>query len=253
MKIITIANQKGGVGKSTTAAALGAGMEKCGKSVIFIDLDPQINLTTSFGASSASTSIYEVLTGKVDVNSAVMKVNNKSIVIGNRMLSNADTEFNLPGREYKLQKALKKLKFECDYIIIDTPPALGMLTVNALTASDYVVIPAEADTSSLQGVTQLKETIDAVKEYCNPNLKILGIVLTRYSKTVLSRDLAETFSDMARSFGTMVYKTPIRECIAIKEAKTQHEDIFKYAPRSNAASDYMELTKDFLKEVEKIG
>lgn len=253
MKIITVANQKGGVGKSTTAAALGAGLEKCGKSVIFIDLDPQINLTTSFGASSGGVSIYEVLTGRVDINDSIMKIDNKNIVIGNRILSNADTEFNLPGREYKLQKALKKLKSEYDYVIIDTPPALGMLTVNALTASDYVIIPAEADTSSLQGVTQLKETIDAVKEYCNSNLKILGIVLTRYSKTVLSRDLAETFSDMAKDFETIVYKTPIRECIAIKEAKAQQEDIFKYAPKSNAANDYMELTKDFLKEVEKVG
>ncbi len=249
MVIVTVANQKGGVGKSTTAASLGAGIVRYGKKVLFIDLDPQINLSTSFGAIDEEPSIHRVLTGQCNINDAIRVINGKNIITGSRKLSGADTEFNLPGREYKLKKAVSNLKDIYDYIIIDTPPALGTLTVNALTASDYVIIPAEADTSSLQGVAQLKDTIDAVKEFCNPNIKIAGIVLTRYSKTILSRDLAETFSTVAKSMGTIVYKTPIRECIAVKEAKTQQEDIFSYAPKSNAAFDYMELTKDFIEGV----
>lgn len=253
MDIITIANQKGGVGKSTTAASLGAGLKMLGNKVLFIDLDPQINLSAAIGASTKSITIYNVLTGKSDVNESIQTIEDKDIIAGDRMLSNADTEFNLPGREYKLQKALKNLKNSYDYIIIDTPPALGMLTVNALTASDYVIIPAEADVSSIQGVSQLNDTIEAIKEYCNSNLKIAGILLTRFSKTILSRDLAETFKDVAETMGTTVFATPIRECIAIKEAKTQQEDIFSYAPKSNAAIDYLELTKDFLEEVKGNG
>lgn len=252
MDIITIANQKGGVGKSTTAASLGAGLKMLGNTVLFIDLDPQVNLTTALGADVNNLTVYDVLKTK-DINEAIQTVEDKDIISGDRMLSNADIEFNLPGREYKLQKALKNLKKQYDYIIIDTPPALGMLTVNALTASDYVIIPAEADVSSIQGVSQLNDTIEAVKEFCNSNLKIAGILLTRFSKTILSRDLAETFKDIAQNMGTTVFETPIRECIAIKEAKTQQNDIFAYAPKSNAALDYMALTKDFLKEVKKNG
>lgn len=252
MDIITIANQKGGVGKSTTAASLGAGLKMLGNTVLFIDLDPQVNLTTALGADINNLTVYDVLKTK-DINEAIQTVEDKDIIAGDRMLSNADIEFNLPGREYKLQKALKNLKKQYDYIIIDTPPALGMLTINALTASHHVIIPAEADISSLQGVAQLKDTIDAVKEFCNPNLKISGILLTRFSKTILSRDLAETFSGVAETMGTRVFKTPIRECIAIKEAKTQQEDIFSYAPKSNAAIDYLELTKDFLEGVKGNG
>lgn len=248
MEIITIANQKGGVGKTTTASALGAGLIKKGKKVLFIDLDPQINLTTSLGGDENEASIYDVLKNNIDINKAIQIVNTKHIVVGDRAASGADTEFNLPGREYKLKKALAKLSNEYDYIIIDTPPALGILTINALTASNKVLIPAEPDISSIQGISQLKDTIDAVKEYCNPDLEINGILVTRYSRTILSQDLSEEIKDIAEAIGTKVYTRPIRECVALKEAKTQIQDIFEYSKNSNATNDYSSLVDEILKE-----
>lgn len=246
MKIISIANQKGGVGKSTTASALGSGLIMRGKKVLFLDIDPQTNLSSSFGVDNNKNSIYEVMAGKANLQETIQTVNGKDIIPGNTFLSNADTEFSLPGREYKLQKALKKLDGIYDYIIIDTPPALGVLTVNALTASNYVLIPAEADTSSIQGISQLYETIQAVKEYCNPKLELKGVLLTRFSKTILSRDLADTIEEIAKQLGSFVYQTRIRECIALKETKTQQTDIFTYAPKSNAALDYDSMVDEFL-------
>lgn len=248
MEILTVANQKGGVGKTTTTSALGGGLIKKGKKVLFIDLDPQINLTTSLGGDEYKTSIYEVLKNNIDINEAIQIVNGKHIIVGDRAASGADTEFTLPGREYKLKKSLSKLNDTYDYIIIDTPPALGILTINALTACDKVLIPAEPDISSIQGIGQLKDTISAVKEYCNPNLKIDGILITRYSRTILSKDLTDEIKDIAEAIGTKVYSQPIRECISLKEAKTQIQDIFEYSKNSNATNDYSSLVDEILKE-----
>lgn len=248
MEVITIANQKGGVGKTTTTSAVGAGLIKKGKKVLFIDLDPQINLTTSLGGDENESSIYDVLKNNTDITTAIQIIGDKHIIVGDRAASNADTEFSLPGREYKLKKALSKLNNKYDYVIIDTPPALGVLTINALTACDKVLIPAEPDVSSIQGIVQLKDTISAVKEYCNPDLEIDGILITRYSKTILSRDLSDTIKDIAETIGTKVYTQPIRECVALKEAKTQIQDIFAYAKKSNATEDYSSLVDEILKE-----
>ena len=143
---------------------------------------------------------------------------------------------------------MSKLNAEYDYVIIDTPPALGILTINALTACDKVLIPAEPDISSIQGVTQLKDTIDAVREYCNPDLKVDGILITRYSRTILSKDLTDEIKDIAKTMGTKVYTQPIRECIALKESKTQIKDIFEYSKNSNATNDYSALVEEILKE-----
>lgn len=127
-----------------------------------------------------------------------------------------------------------------DYIIIDTPPALGLLTINALTASDGIIITAQADIYSLQGIGQLHETIEAVKKYCNPALHLQGILLTRYSpRAVLSRDMGEMIEATASQIKTFVYKTVIRECISLKEAQARKQDIFTYAPKSNASKDYL--------------
>lgn len=248
MEILTVANQKGGVGKTTTTSALGGGLIKEGKRVLFIDLDPQINLTTSLGGDENEASIYDVLKNNIDINEAIQVINGKHIIVGDRAASGADTEFTAPGREYKLKKSLSKLNDTYDYIIIDTPPALGILTINALTACDKVLIPAEPDISSIQGIGQLKDTISAVKEYCNPDLKIDGILITRYSRTILSKDLTDEIKEIAKAMGTKVYNQPIRECIALKESKTQIQDIFEYSKNSNATNDYSSLVEEFLKE-----
>lgn len=251
MKIISVANQKGGVGKSTTVASFGSGLRMKGKKVLYIDLDPQSNLTLALGAEQKNT-IYEVITEKIDINAAIQEINEKYIIAGDPILSKADTEFTMPGREYKLKDAIEKLTYDFDYVVIDTPPALGTLTINALSASDYVIIPSEADTSSIQGITQINETILAVKKYCNKNLKVLGILLTRFSKTVISRDLSEAIKDIASSIDTFEYNTQIRECIALKETKAQQMDIFEYAPKSNAANDYSLMVEEFLEKEKEI-
>jgi chromosome partitioning protein len=164
-------------------------------------------------------------------------------------LASADALITTTGKEYRLREALEPLKKSYDYIILDTPPALGILTVNALTACNSVVIPAQADTFSLQGIGQLSQTIQTVKKYCNPSLSIKGIVITRYSsRAVLTRDMTELLDDTARQLNTKLYKTKIRECIAIKEAQASQQDIYSYSPKSNATADYKQLVEEILEK-----
>ena len=164
-------------------------------------------------------------------------------------LYNADTTITNVGKEYKLKEAIQPLLKSYDYIIIDTPPALGILTVNALTACTKVIIPAQADVYSLQGISTLSNTINAVKQYCNKDLKISGILLTRYNpRVILARDIATMIENTtAKDLGTKIFKTSIRECIAIKEAQAQNQDIYTYAPKSNASTDYKNLVNELLK------
>ncbi|GHT96840.1 hypothetical protein FACS1894122_15510 [Alphaproteobacteria bacterium] len=153
------------------------------------------------------------------------------------------------GKEYKLVEALERIKPNYDYIIIDTPPALGILTVNALTACDSVIVPAQADVYSLQGIEQLHDTVSTVKQYCNKNLKIQGILLTRFSyRTILSKNILELLEQTAEKIQTKLFKTTIREAIAIKEAQANRQDIFSYAPASNAAIDYNNFINELLEE-----
>ena len=151
------------------------------------------------------------------------------------------------GKEYRLREALEPVYDLYDYIVIDTPPALGILTVNALTACTGAIIPAQADVYSLQGIALLSQTIETVRKYCNRALKIKGIVLTRYnSRAVLSRDMADLIAQTAQQLRTKLYTTRIRECTALKEAQAVQQDIFTYAPRSNAAADYKALVAEVL-------
>jgi chromosome partitioning protein len=152
------------------------------------------------------------------------------------------------GREYRLKKAIEPIKREYDYIIIDTPPALGILMVNALTACDVAIIPAQADRYSLKGIAQLNMTIETIKKHSNPALRIEGILLTRYSpRAVLSRDIAEVIEQTAQKLQTKLFKAKIREAIAIKESQAQRMDIFAYSPKSNAAKDYNAFIDELLR------
>lgn len=244
METISITNQKGGTGKSTTALALGAALKKKGHKVLFIDLDAQGNLTYALGATGLNTlNAMELLEGKAQAD----KIQG-DIIASTPELAAAERALNKTGKEYKLKEALQSIKPLYDYIIIDTPPSMGILTINALTASDSVIIPAQADIFSLQGITQIKETIDAVREYCNKALKVKGIVLTRFNgRAIISKDLADVLKAEADKLGTRLFNTRIRECTALKEAQASQQDIFSYAPASNGASDYMQLTKEVLK------
>lgn len=247
--IFTVNNQKGGVGKTTTSHALGAGFAARGKRVLLIDADPQANLSLSVGADISDGTIYDVLQGKASVADVIQRIGDLDVIPSNILLSGADLEFTNTGREFLMREALEPVADQYDYVVIDTPPSLGILTVNALTVSNKVIIPMTADIFALQGMDQLGNTIQQVRKWTNPNLKIAGILLTKHSnRTILGRDLAEAIEVIAQNMGTKVFDTKIREGIAMREAQTQRSDIFAYAPNSNPGVDYALLIDEILKE-----
>lgn len=239
---IAIVNRRGGVGKTATAHAIGAGLSHRGYKTLFIDLDSQCNLTYDLSVTGAPLGSMEILSGTATAQEAIQHTEGGDIIPASPSLAVADTTLERTGKEYRLREALEPLKEKYDYIIIDTPPALGVLTVNALTACDSAIIPAQAEIHSLQGIGLLNETIKAVQKYTNPNLFIKGILITRYNKrAIISRDMKDNLEATAKNLGTIVFDTPIRECTAIKEAQAKQTDIFTYAPRSNASKDYTAL------------
>lgn len=250
MKIYAIINQKGGVGKSTTAQAIGAGLTQRGEKVLFVDLDAQGNLSFAMGAGLQGYNAMGVLQRPETIKQEIQQTNNGDIVASSPALVGADMTITETGKEYRLKEALGQVSGEYTYCIIDTPPALGILTVNALTACDGVIIPAQADIYSLQGISQLNNTIQTVKKYCNNKLSVLGIVLTRYNKrAIISKEVAELIDETAIHINSKLFKTKIRECTAIKEAQAVKKNIFEYAPKSNASADYSALLKEILEEV----
>lgn len=258
VRIIAVTNQKGGVGKTTTAHNLAAGLARYyDQGALLVDLDPQGNLTNACVPFTTDINkfrnIYDVLSGAVPMHDAedcsysatvctTSAWGENAVILSpsSQRLAHIDLELGAkPGREYRLKKALAMVESCFDYIIIDTPPALGLLTLNALTAADEVIIPCQADIFSLLGLAQLNDTIETVKEYCNPKLTIGGILLVRHdSRTVLSRDIADTLHDTAERFNTKVFEHSIRECVALREGQLRRQDIFSYKNTSNAALDY---------------
>jgi len=250
--IIAIINQKGGVGKSTTAHAIGAGLILRGRKVLYIDLDAQGNLSYTLGADSTGLtglSALEVLEGQTTASKAVQHTQQGDIIASSPALAGADTVLTAVGKEYRLKEALDGIQGQYDFIVIDTPPALGILTINALTACRGCIIPAQADIYSLHGISQLYSSIQTVRKYCNPALKVMGILLTRYNaRAVIGREVAEMLEQTAGQMHTKLYKSRIREGTAIKEAQAVKVDIYSYAPRSNAASDYSSLVDEIMEE-----
>lgn len=246
-EIISTINQKGGTGKTSTALALAAGSKIKGYNVLCIDLDPQCNLSYSMGAKTDGETSLDLLTGDVTAPAAVQRTPQGDIIAASPALSGADLTITQTGKEYRLREALEAIRGSYDYCIIDVPPSLGVLTVNALTAADSVIIPADATAYSLMGITQLYDTIDTIRKYCNPALTVRGIVLTRYSpRSILSRDMRQMIEAAAVQRGTRIFETAIRENISIKEAQASQQDIFSYAPRSNGAADYMALVNEII-------
>lgn len=248
---ICIINKKGGVAKTTTAINLGAGLQMKGYSILYVDLDSQCNLSVCSGANIEGKTVLGVLTEQTDINEAIQE----STLFGDILpadlaLSGADGVITDTGKEYRLSEALEKLNKKYDFCIMDTPPALGVLTINAITAADWLVIPAQADIFSRDGLLQLDRTIRLNKKYCNPKLKIAGILLTRYSdRNVLSKNLKENFEEIAKKMGTKVFGSSIREGIALKEAQVVHQTIFDYAPKTKVAEDYKKFTNEFLETI----
>lgn len=251
MITIAVLAQKGGVGKTTTAEALGAGLMRYHSArVLFVDLDAQRNLSRTLEAdySGERPDSLDLITGRAKAKDAIQKTIHGDIIPASHALVGADREkaLNDVGREYRLREALRPISGSYDYCVIDTPPALGILIINALTAADKAIIPAQADDYSLDALEDLSGTIQAVKLYTNKSLQIDGILITRYNgRPNISRYYEEQLEEAAHSLGSRLYQVRIRECSALKEAQGLREDIFTYSPRSNAGRDY----KQFIDEL----
>lgn len=250
---IVLTNQKGGVGKTTTAAALAAGICKEGKRVLAVDLDPQGNLGFSLGLDiDESLTMYEVLNEKCLLRDAIHKSEACDVIPSNILLSEAEIRFQKEDRELLLKNSLKAVQDEYDYIIIDTPPSLNILTLNAYAASDYLIIPMAAEILSLVGLIQLKDTVSVVQSRVNPKLNVLGILLTKYNKrTRLAADVLEMAEEVSRQTGTVVFDVKIRNGVAAAEAPAHGENIFEYAPRSNPAKDYQLFVQEVLEKTSR--
>lgn len=248
--IISLLNHKGGVGKTTSAINIGAGLVEYGKKVLLIDLDPQANLTLSLGVPRLPSSIYEAMKGEAEIAPYTVK-EGLDVVISTLDLSGAEMELiNEAGREFILRELFEPLRNKYDYILIDCPPSLGLLTLNALTCSDLVYIPLQTQFLALQGLAKIKQVINKVKFRLNKKLEIGGVIATMYdSRKVLNRDVVET---MKKYFGDTVFNTMIRDNVALAEAPAKRLDIFKYNPSSIGAKDYLDLCKEVLERTEKI-
>lgn len=246
MEVIALISQKGGVAKTSSAVNIGAGLSQRGKRVLLVDLDAQGSLTSIVGGSAEGLTVLDVLQRKCKPQAAIQRASWYDIIAASESLA-AEGILTATGKEYRLREALQGLREAYDYILLDCPPSLGILSINALTAADSAIILAQADTLSLQAIRQLSGTIDVVRRYTNQSLGIKGILIARYSgRAVLSREAAEMIEAQAEAMGTKVFATRIRECIAIKEAQAMRLDIFSYAGKSNGAKDYTAVIAEIL-------
>jgi chromosome partitioning protein len=221
-----------------------------GKKVLLVDLDPQANLTVSLGVPRQPVTIYESLRGNGELSPVTMRENLD--VIGSTLdLSGAEMELiNEAGREYILKELFDPLLEEYDFILIDCPPSLGLLTLNALTSSHYVLIPLQTEFLALQGLTKIKQVIDKVRFRLNKRLQIAGVIATMYdSRKILNRDVVETIK---KFFGKKVFQTLIRDNVSLAEAPAQRKDIFSYDRKSNGAQDYLALAKEIIERTEAV-
>jgi len=213
-----------------------------------VDLDPQGNMTYAMAADPAGPTSLDMMLNGTDALLVIQQGDQGDIIPASTDLIRSNTLLNLPTREYRLRESLKPIRKAYDYIVIDTPPALNILTINAMTAATGLVIPTQADIFSIHGIGQLYDTIQATRNHSNPDLAIIGILMTRHNpRTILSRDLEKTMRDIAKKLDTKIFKTTIRECIALREAQILQKDIFTYSPRSNAAKDYAALVGEITK------
>jgi chromosome partitioning protein len=252
-RVIAIANQKGGVGKTTTAVNLATAMAACEKRVLLIDLDPQGNASTGLGVAEKSRfrNIYQVLIGGAPAASAVVEtaVPGLSILPADVNLSGAELELiDLPRREYRLRQNIEVLRGRYDYMLIDCPPALGLLTLNALVAADAVLVPLQAEFYALEGLAHLMRTIQRVKRSLNPTLELQGLVVTMYdSRNNLSELVAK---DVRRHLGATVYETIIPRNVRVSEAPSHGKPILLYDMNCAGSQAYIRLAREVLQREE---
>jgi len=249
LKTISIFNQKGGVGKSTTTINLGAALGQKNKNVLIIDIDPQGNTTSGLGIDKRTlkTSIYDILINEYNINDIIVKTNaeNVYLVPSNVELAGAEVELiGLEGRELRLKKALERVEEIYDFILIDCPPSLGILSINALTASESVLVPIQCEYYALEGVSQLVDTIKLVKKSLNPNLDIEGVVLSMFDgRTNLSIQVVD---EVKKYFRGKVYTTIIPRNVRLAEAPSHGISVIDYDPKSKGAEAYIDLAEEFL-------
>ena len=248
-KVISVTNQKGGVGKTTTAINLAAGIASCFQNVLLIDMDSQANATQGLGYSKkdARLSIYNVIMGEVPIKEAILQTSCDflDIIPSSPHLNGAKVELvNLENREYRLKEALDQIKSAYNYIIIDSPPSLDLLTLNALTASDSTLIPIQCEYYALEGLGQLMNTLSKVKKNLNRTLEIEGVLLTMHDKrTSLSFSVID---EVKKHFKSSVYKTIIPRNVRLAEAPSFGKPIFDYAPESSGAMAFTDFSREFL-------
>lgn len=242
--IIAISNHKGGVGKTTTAINLGAGLHREGERVLLIDLDPQANLTQSLGITEPERTIYGALKGSYPI-PELQILPGFNLVPSTLDLSGAEIELSSEaGREYLLAEILEPIRENYGYILIDSPPSLGLLTINAFTSAGSVLIPLQAQYLALQGLSKLLEVIEKIRRRLNKELSLAGVVVTQYdSRKVLNRNILETIEE---HFKGEVFSTRVRDNVALAEAPTQGVDIFRYNPKSYGAEDYLALAQELI-------
>ena len=249
-KVICITNQKGGVGKTSTTESIAACLTRKGYRVLCLDMDPQGNLSFSVDAGTEDfPTIYDVLKGTTKVLFAVQKTTSFDIIASSLLLNSVELEFTEKDREFILKERLEPARDKYDYILIDTPPALSLLTINAFTAADSIIIPMVVDAFSLQGIAELNETIMRVRKAYNPNLKIEGIVLNKYSFwSRMSKEILATAQMVATDLDTKIFKQKIHARRTISEAQARQMSLLDYAPNSKYMRDTMKLVDEILNQ-----
>ena len=246
VRVIALANQKGGVAKTTTTLNLAVALKEKGMKVLCIDLDPQGNLTMSQGLNpdEIDRSMYDVLVHKLPIEQVIHE---REIDLAVSSIDLAGAELALSsmiGRERALEKALVSVRDPYDYILIDTPPSLGLLTINAFTASDGVIVPVQTEYLALRGLVQLENTLAMVRENLNPNVQIMGILPTMFDKRLLNSK--EAVDILVENFGDLVYETRIRKLVRYAEAPVKGQSVLAYDPTGEAAKMYRDLAKEVL-------
>jgi len=252
-KIIVIANQKGGVGKTTTTVNLAAGLAEADKKTLIVDLDPQGNATSGLGLdkNELENTLYDILVNEEDPQETIHEtgIENLYIIPSDKNLAGAEIELvGVKKREFRLREALKKIQDDYDYICIDSPPSLSLLTVNGLTASDTVLIPLQCEYYALEGLSELLQTIILVRDNLNKDLKLQGVILTMFQRTNLSKQVMD---DVRNHLGDKVYDTVIPRNVTVSEAPSFGQPVIHYDTSSLGALAYLNLTKELLKRDRK--